>query len=77
MREISGKVISTKMKDTAVVEITRFIAHPVYKKRIRRSKKLHAHNEIGAKTGQRVILVQTRPVSKTKFWKISGVAGEK
>lgn len=70
MKTITGKVISAKMIHTAVVEVVRFIEHPVYHKRIRRTKKFHAHDEIGVKEGDQVRLVETKPISKTKFWKI-------
>ncbi len=73
MKAIQGTVISDKMKNTVVVTVERMIAHPVYHKRIRRSKKFHAHNELGAKTGDLVKLVPSKPYSKTKFWKVSEI----
>jgi small subunit ribosomal protein S17 len=73
MKTITGKVISDKMVKTAVVEVERFVAHPIYHKRIRRTKNYHAHNEIGAKKGDVVKLVQSRPLSKTKKWLVNEI----
>ena len=70
MKAIQGKVISDKMKNTVVVLVERTSAHPMYHKRIRHSKKFHAQNDLGAKVGDAVSLVQIKPVSKTKFWKV-------
>jgi len=73
MRTLTGKVTSDKMTQTAVVEVTRFITHPMYKKRIRRTRKFHAHDELGAKVGDIVKMVEIRPISKTKNWKVTEV----
>jgi small subunit ribosomal protein S17 len=73
MKAIKGKVISDKMKNTVVVSVERMTAHPMYHKRIKHSNKYHAHNEIGAKTGDTVILAPTRPLSRTKFWKVTEI----
>jgi small subunit ribosomal protein S17 len=73
MKAILGKVISDKMKNTVVVSVERMIAHPMYHKRIRHNKNYHAHNEIGAKTGDMVKLIPCRPISKTKFWKVTEI----
>jgi len=70
MKKFSGRVISTKMKKTATVEVVRLVAHPIYKKRMKTKKKFHVHDELGVKVGDRVIIVETRPISKTKKWKI-------
>lgn len=70
MKTIKGKVLSTKMKNTVVVEVVRFIEHPLYHKRIRRTKNYHAHCEISVATGETVKIVPIRPMSKTKFWKV-------
>jgi len=70
MKIFSGVVVSKKMKDTATVEVTRVILHPVYKKRIKRTKKYQVHDEIGTEVGQKVFFVASRPYSKTKKWKI-------
>ncbi len=73
MKSVIGTVISDKMKNTVVVKIDRLVAHPTYSKRMRRSSKFHAHNGIGAKTGDTVKLVEIKPMSKTKNWKVEAV----
>ncbi len=70
---VVGKVISDKMTKTVVVEVVRLVAHPIYSKRMRRTKKFHAHNEIGAKKGDTVMIVETRPISKTKNFIVHSV----
>ncbi len=77
MKTIKGIVVSDKMTNTVVVEVERFMAHPLYHKRLRRTKKYHVHDELGAKIGNTVELVQTRPISKTKFWKTVKIVGQK
>lgn len=69
-RVVIGKVISDAMQKTAVVLVERNIKHVRYGKYIKRSTKLHAHNELGCKVGEKVKLMETKPLSKTKFWKI-------
>lgn len=70
MRALTGKVVSTKMQKTAVVEVERFFTHPLYEKRLKKTKKYHVHDEIGVKKGDRVKFAETRPLSKTKKWKV-------
>ena len=70
MKIFTGKVVSTKMKDTATVAIERVVVHPIYKKRYRRIKKYHVHDEIGVKVGQEVRFCPSKPYSKLKKWKI-------
>jgi small subunit ribosomal protein S17 len=70
-RTILGKVISDKMHKTIVVQIERKVKHPLYGKYVRRFSKMYAHDEENAcKTGDLVIIQQTRPLSKTKRWKL-------
>lgn len=76
MRVFTGKVVGTKMQKTAIVEVERFFAHPLYEKRVRRTKRYPVHDEIGVKGGETVRFVETRPMSKTKRWKIIEVVGE-
>lgn len=73
MRAVRGKVISDKMTKTVVVEVVRLKSHPIYHKRIKRTKKYHVHNGVGAKAGDIVEFVPTRPVSATKHWKVTRV----
>lgn len=70
MKIFTGKVISTKMQKTATVEVERNVAHPVYRKRIKRTKKYQVHDEIGVKVGDTVYFVACRPISRLKKWKI-------
>ena len=66
-----GIVVSDKMEKTAVVKVDRLVKHPVYNKYIKRSAKYKAHDEENtAKIGDRVVIVETRPMSKDKRWKI-------
>ena len=66
-----GVVVSDKMTKTVVVKVDRLIKHPVYNKFIKRSAKYKAHDEENScKTGDRVIIAETRPLSKDKFWKV-------
>lgn len=73
MKKFVGKVISAKMSKTVVVEVERHKIHPLYKKRIKFKKKFHAHNELGAKDGDKVLIAETRPISKTKKWEVKEV----
>ena len=70
MRVLTGKVISKKMEKTATVGVSRVVGHPVYKKRIRKVKKYHVHDEIGVEVGDTVRFSDAKPISKTKRWKI-------
>jgi small subunit ribosomal protein S17 len=66
-----GQVVSDKMDKTVVVSIERRVQHPVYGKMIRRTKKLKAHDEANeAKTGDTVRIMETRPMSKDKRWRV-------
>ncbi|MCB0220541.1 MAG: 30S ribosomal protein S17 [Chrysiogenetes bacterium] len=69
-----GQVLSNKMDKTVVVGVTLLIPHPVYKKYVRRNKKYTAHDEENTcQIGDRVEIVETRPLSKTKRWRLSRV----
>ena len=66
-----GMVVSDKMEKTVVVQIERRVQHPVYGKMVRRTKKLKAHDEENAaKTGDTVRIMETRPLSKDKRWRV-------
>jgi len=72
MRKVrEGLVVSDKMDKTIVVLVERKIKHPLYKKVIRRSKKYKAHDETNrCKVGDRVRIMETRPLSKQKCWRL-------
>lgn len=70
MKKIEGVVTSIKMKKTATVLVEKRRVHPIYKKKIKVTKKFHVHDEIGVKLGDRVSIQATRPISKTKYWRI-------
>jgi len=68
-RTLTGKVVSNKMDKSITVLIERRVQHPVYGKFIRRSTKLHAHDENNVcKEGDVVTIAECRPMSKTKAW---------
>jgi len=71
MKIFEGIVVSTKMQNTAVVEITRRTPHPLYKKLIKRSKKfLVDTNGLELIMGQKVKIVETKQISKNKYFKV-------
>jgi len=64
-------VVSDKMDKTVVVAVERIMAHPRYKRRVKRTKTFKAHNEGNqARTGDRVRVMETRPLSKDKRWRV-------
>ena len=65
-----GVVVSDKPQKTVSVSLTRRFAHAFYGKQIVRTKHVAAHNEHGAKVGDRVRIMETRPLSKTKRWRV-------
>lgn len=66
-----GVVVSTKMDKTIVVEYTARVPHPKFKKIVKRTKKFYAHDANSvAKEGDKVRIVETRPISKTKCWEL-------
>jgi small subunit ribosomal protein S17 len=68
---LEGVVVSDKMQKTVVVAVERLTRHPIYKKTIRKVKKYKAHDEENAcRVGDRVRIVETRPLSKTKRWRV-------
>ena len=70
-KERTGTVVSDAMDKTVVVQAERRIQHPVYGKFLRRSKKYYAHDEQNeAKKGDQVRIAETRPLSKTKRWRL-------
>ena len=70
-RPMVGRVISDKMNKTVTVLVERRVKHPLYKKYIRRSTKIHAHDENETcNVGDAVSIVQCRPLSRTKSWRV-------
>ena len=73
-RELAGVVLSSKADKTITVRIERRVKHPVYGKFIRRSTKLAAHDEHNdCKEGDLVTIIETRPISKTKSWRLGRI----
>jgi small subunit ribosomal protein S17 len=69
-----GQVVSTKMSKTIVVEVSRRVPHPLYKRIIGKHKKFYAHDEEGrARTGDVVRIIECRPLSKLKRWRLADV----
>jgi small subunit ribosomal protein S17 len=74
-RTLVGRVVSDKMDKTVTVLVERQVMHPVIGKVVSRSKKYHAHNEGNdAKMGDKVVIEECSPISKTKAWKVAKVA---
>ena len=70
-RVLNGIICKANNKNTVVVEVERTFKHSMYKKYIKRSKKYHAHDETDAlKVGDKVMIEETRPISKLKTWKV-------
>ena len=71
------ETIQTKMKNTVSVEVTRLVAHPVYKKRIKKHKKFLSHtSNIVPKYGDVVRIISSKPISKNKRWRVSEILQE-
>jgi small subunit ribosomal protein S17 len=69
VRTLTGRVVSDKMDKTITVLIERRVKHPIYGKYVKRSTKLHAHDETNqSRTGDLVTIRETRPLAKTKAW---------
>ena len=68
-----GIVVSSKMEKTVVVNIVRRVQHPLYGKVVLRSKKFKAHDTIGCDEGDRVEIMETRPISKDKRWRVTQI----
>lgn len=68
-----GVVTSDKMEKTVTVSLVRRYAHPVYGKQVTRTKKVKARNDHGAKTGDTVRIMETRPLAKTVNWRVTEI----
>ena len=72
VRALTGRVVSDKMNKTVTVLIERRVRHPLVGKIVTRSRKYHAHSENNEyRTGDLVMIEETRPISKTKAWKVT------
>lgn len=69
----TGIVVSDGMTKTVIVRLTRRFAHQLYGKQVTRTKRVHAHDEHGAKVGDTVRIMETRPLSKTKRWRVVSI----
>jgi small subunit ribosomal protein S17 len=73
-RKIVGVVIRDKMDKSVVIEVEKFLKHPRYHKYLRTKKRYKAHDELNAcKVGDKVVLVETRPLSKDKRWLVKEI----
>ncbi len=73
-RSVTGTVVSDRMDKTITVLIERKVQHPVYGKIVRRSSKVHAHDENNeSRTGDTVTVVECRPLSKSKSWMLHSI----
>jgi small subunit ribosomal protein S17 len=74
-RQLTGRVVSDKMDKTVTVLVERQVMHPTIGKVVSRTRKYHAHNEGNdAKMGDKVVIEECRPISRTKAWKVAKVA---
>ncbi len=72
-RRLTGVVTSDKMMKTVVVEVSRTYQHPLYKKVVHASSRFKAHNELDAKVGDVVEIVESRPLSRDKRWVVESI----
>lgn len=73
-KTIIGTVVSNKMDKTIVVAVETFEAHPIYKKRFKKTTKFKAHDEMNeCGIGDKVKIMETRPLSKDKRWRLVGI----
>ena len=75
-QERVGVVVKAKMAKTVVVAVERLVRHDVYRKTIKRTSTFMAHDEIGAQRGDKVRIVETRPLSKSKRWRVAEILGK-
>jgi len=69
-----GQVVSTKTAKTIIVEVSRRVPHPLYKRIVKKRKRFHAHDEEGsAKMGDIVRIIECRPLSRTKRWRLAEI----
>jgi small subunit ribosomal protein S17 len=68
-----GVVVKAKMRKTVVVAVERLVSHPAYRKTVRRTSRFMAHDEKGCQRGDTVRIVETRPLSKHKRWRVEEI----
>jgi small subunit ribosomal protein S17 len=68
-----GVVVSAKMQKTVVVAVVRLVRHGLYRKTMKRTSTFMAHDEKGAKAGDRVRIVESRPLSRSKRWRVAEI----
>ncbi|MEJ5171730.1 MAG: 30S ribosomal protein S17 [Fimbriimonadales bacterium] len=68
-----GTVVSNKMQKTVVVQVSRRVQHPLYKKVMIRSQRFKAHDELACDVGDLVEIMETRPLSKEKRWRVTRI----
>jgi small subunit ribosomal protein S17 len=72
-QERIGVVVSAKTPKTVVVAVERLVQHRLYRKTIRRTSTFMAHDELGARSGDRVRIVESRPLSRRKRWRVTEI----
>lgn len=72
-RRLVGTVTSNKMQKTVVVEVSRTFRHPLYHKVVRTSKLYKVHDELNCNVGDRVRIVESKPISRTKRWVVEEI----
>lgn len=73
-RKMTGVVVKDKMDKTVVIEVEKFLKHPKYHKYLKRKKRYKAHDDKSqCNVGDRVIIVESRPLSKEKRWVVKGI----
>ena len=72
-RRITGKILSNKMQKTVSVEITRKYRHPLYQKVVTSKNTVKAHDELECQVGDEVVIVESKPMSKTKRWVVQEI----
>lgn len=72
-RRLTGVIVGNKMEKTVTVEITRRYRHPLYRKVVTSAKRVKAHDEMECGVGDEVMIVETRPISKTKRWAVEEI----
>lgn len=73
-KTLTGVVVSDKMDKTVVIAVDQYVRHPIYNKIMKKTKKYKAHDEENAcRIGDKVKVMETRPLSKDKRWRVAGV----